>query len=306
MDEVVQQSMHYMTDADVHAIAVYLKEGPARAGSNGSVVVASEPRLSAGQHLYAQICALCHHQENGGGAPGAIPNLANNIAVTQQQPNNVINAMLTGLPGGGDYGTMPSFAGALSDQDVADIANYVRSSWGNKASANATPDLVAELRDTPEVGAAGTEAARAFGCPKVGADPVPNVLASPAQANMLAGAQASDLGNRISSMIYQIRQQQPDVSDADLTNTMNAAFCPAVANTPSMTTDDRRALLMQLSSRVQETLEQHAMPTGTHVMANVPLTPEVYQQLAQEAASHHQPPARYIADLLAKQGKPAQ
>jgi mono/diheme cytochrome c family protein len=41
---------------------------------------------------------------------------------------------------------MPSFAGALSDGEIAAIANYVRTSWGNRASANATPALVARLR----------------------------------------------------------------------------------------------------------------------------------------------------------------
>jgi len=41
---------------------------------------------------------------------------------------------------------MPSLAGQLSDAQVADIANYVRSSWGNAAPANVTPQAVAALR----------------------------------------------------------------------------------------------------------------------------------------------------------------
>jgi mono/diheme cytochrome c family protein len=41
---------------------------------------------------------------------------------------------------------MPSSAAQLNDQQIADIANYVRSSWGNTAPPNATAATVAELR----------------------------------------------------------------------------------------------------------------------------------------------------------------
>ena len=42
---------------------------------------------------------------------------------------------------------MPSFAGRLSDQEVADVVNFIRSSWGNR-SAPITPEDVARLRKT--------------------------------------------------------------------------------------------------------------------------------------------------------------
>jgi mono/diheme cytochrome c family protein len=41
---------------------------------------------------------------------------------------------------------MPSFAGILTDGQIAQIANYVRSSWGNAAAPNATATMVATLR----------------------------------------------------------------------------------------------------------------------------------------------------------------
>jgi mono/diheme cytochrome c family protein len=41
---------------------------------------------------------------------------------------------------------MPSFAAQLDDQQIADIANYVRSSWGNTAAQNATAAMAAKLR----------------------------------------------------------------------------------------------------------------------------------------------------------------
>ena len=41
---------------------------------------------------------------------------------------------------------MPSFASQLTDKGVADLANYIRTSWGNTASPNVTPAMVAKLR----------------------------------------------------------------------------------------------------------------------------------------------------------------
>jgi mono/diheme cytochrome c family protein len=42
---------------------------------------------------------------------------------------------------------MPAFAWRLSDQDVADLVNFIRSSWGNSASATSVGD-VASVRKT--------------------------------------------------------------------------------------------------------------------------------------------------------------
>jgi mono/diheme cytochrome c family protein len=44
---------------------------------------------------------------------------------------------------------MPAFNVQLTDQQVAEIANYVRTSWGNNAAPNATPPMVAKLRAGP-------------------------------------------------------------------------------------------------------------------------------------------------------------
>jgi mono/diheme cytochrome c family protein len=40
---------------------------------------------------------------------------------------------------------MPPYAKQLSDQQVADVTNYIRNSWGNGAPA-VTPEQVAKAR----------------------------------------------------------------------------------------------------------------------------------------------------------------
>jgi len=41
---------------------------------------------------------------------------------------------------------MPGFAAQLSNQQIADLVNYVRTSWGNDAPANASVANIQKLR----------------------------------------------------------------------------------------------------------------------------------------------------------------
>jgi mono/diheme cytochrome c family protein len=297
MAEVVHNSLRYATKADIHSIAVYLKEGPDRTAAV-LTGLATPAELRQGRHLYLTNCAECH-QDNGRGIPGSVADLAGNAALAADQPNDVIVAVLQGLHGNGGYGQMPSFAGALTDANIADIVNYVRTAWRDKAPANATPQLVESLRTQSNVGAGGTEAARAFDCPQVGSGVLPGALATAAQANFLGSDDGAFLNQRVVEMATQLRQQRPGISDAQLSNTMNAAFCPAVANRSDLSTSQKRALLVKLNTLVQNQIAA-AVPAQGSVLASVPLSPSVAQDLNNAAAAKHQSPAAYMADLLAK------
>ena len=143
MGEVVHDSLRYLTDSDINAIAVFLKDGPDRP-ETGPAADATRASLRRGRALYVQNCAQCH-QDNGGGIPGVFPNLANNAAVTADRPDDVAAAVLNGLAAPSGL-RMPSFAGALTNSGIADISNYVRVSWGNKASPDTSRQLVAGIR----------------------------------------------------------------------------------------------------------------------------------------------------------------
>jgi mono/diheme cytochrome c family protein len=53
---------------------------------------------------------------------------------------------LAGLPPRNGYVPMPGFAAQLTDAQIAEIANYVRSSWGNTTAPNATAAMVRNER----------------------------------------------------------------------------------------------------------------------------------------------------------------
>lgn len=106
-----------------------------------------------GAALYGQYCVACH-QANGAGAPGIAPQLAQSDWVLAEGPNRLIRVVLHGLTGpvvvsGKPFnGAMVPWAANLTDDDIAAILSYVRSSkeWGNTASW-VTPEQVKAIRD---------------------------------------------------------------------------------------------------------------------------------------------------------------
>ncbi len=104
--------------------------------------------LTGGKELYAKHCLPCHQAE-GSGVPGMFPPLVNTEKVIGQ-PDSLIRIVLFGLKGptevaGQIYTQEMPAAGHLTDPEVAEILTWIRSSWGNKATA-VTSKRVAEIR----------------------------------------------------------------------------------------------------------------------------------------------------------------
>jgi mono/diheme cytochrome c family protein len=228
MADVVHGGLAGLTDPDLAAMATYLLDSPpppdAPAPQRLSLLPAETYQRAA--KLYLDNCAGCH-QDHGTGTPGSIPPLTANPAVTAAEPYNVIAAVLQGLPANGSYGAMPSFAGRLSDAHIADLANYVRTSWGNHGAANASAKMVAAWRATVKVPSYGTEAAAAFSCPWVGGAPG----AAGPDASMIAGLTAMlKGGNRnVPELVRLYQSASPNADPADVVNGLVTAYCPVVA-----------------------------------------------------------------------------
>lgn len=146
MAEVVHNSLGFMTDDDLQAMAEYLKTLPA--SSPLSTAYKPDTTVAAGATTYVDNCSACH-QAQGSGIPGVFPALAGNGVVQAADPNDILKVVLFGIPVQDGYIAMPDFGSKLSNQQIADLANYMRSSWGNHASANATAAQVAALRKMP-------------------------------------------------------------------------------------------------------------------------------------------------------------
>lgn len=103
-----------------------------------------------GEAEYQAVCAVCH-QNDGNGMAGAFPPLTDSPIVTAETPDRLIATILKGMVGpitikGVEYNSvMVAHEGTLSDEQIAAITTYERSSWGHTASA-VTPEKVAEVR----------------------------------------------------------------------------------------------------------------------------------------------------------------
>jgi len=143
MAEVVSNSLQYLTDSDLHAMAEYLKaiplESTLRTGRRRPDLTRME-----GANLYIDHCVGCH-QSTGRGIPGVVPPLVSNGVVLASDPADILKVILLGIAPQSGGVAMPSFAASMSDQQIAALANYVRTNWGNSAASDATSAMVANL-----------------------------------------------------------------------------------------------------------------------------------------------------------------
>jgi mono/diheme cytochrome c family protein len=155
MAEVTFNSLQYLSDADLRAMAVYLKSLAADSPpATASSVPAAETSLlmNFGQTVYEARCASCHASD-GRGMPPDYPPLASNPSIQMESAVNPIRMVLNGgFPPGTagnpmPYG-MPPFAQSLSDDEVAAVVTYIRAAWGNRGTAVSARDAN-ELRKVP-------------------------------------------------------------------------------------------------------------------------------------------------------------
>ena len=153
MTEAYNNSLQFMTDEDLRAISHYLKAlpgDPARDGPPWQYMQTPVDRSRPGAQIFAANCSFCHGPD-GRGQNQWIPPLAGAASSLTSENASQINVTLNGAlrvvtAGIPDAYRMPPYRAQLSDQEVADVLSYVRSSWGNRGGP-VTPAEVKALRD---------------------------------------------------------------------------------------------------------------------------------------------------------------
>jgi cytochrome c oxidase subunit 2 len=96
------------------------KQGPAPGATAAGATV-------AGASIYNARCAACHRANGAGSQGGIFPALAGNTTVTAPDPKDLLATIAYGR------NMMPSWKGQLPPGEIAAVATYIRSAWGNKA-----------------------------------------------------------------------------------------------------------------------------------------------------------------------------
>ncbi|WZB62362.1 cytochrome c [Achromobacter xylosoxidans] len=178
MAEAVENSFQHMPETDLRAIAAYLKStapvgpesaadskrpagtayGQGRAASDearrrGLDSQTATASLKSGAALFSGYCASCHQSSGAGSANQAYPSLFHNTATGAGTAANLVATILYGIDRnvGDQHVLMPrfdqkSYVNPLTNQQVADISNYVLASYGNP-DLRVTPADVQQSRD---------------------------------------------------------------------------------------------------------------------------------------------------------------
>lgn len=153
MAEAVDNSLRHLTDADLQAIAAYLKTVPPRHDPADTRAVdrwggpSAEPDVArtalpddadtmSGAQVYDAYCASCHQARGEGSFDGGLPPLFHNTATGRTHTDNLVMVILDGIRWHTDDSGvhMPGFAHELSDRQIATLGNWLLQHYGNPAA----------------------------------------------------------------------------------------------------------------------------------------------------------------------------
>ncbi|SOY62858.1 cytochrome c [Cupriavidus taiwanensis] len=149
MYPVVHLSSQYLNPGDLAAMTTYLLGDQPPAPQPVKAVSADAAQLAPGRRHYVAVCAGCHGRE-GEGKPHVAVSMAGNSTVRNADARNLLVSMLDGIaaqrfPGVEAMQEMPGFAERMSDEELAQLANYLRATWGGQP-ADVKPGDVKALR----------------------------------------------------------------------------------------------------------------------------------------------------------------
>ncbi|WP_410016609.1 c-type cytochrome [Sodalis sp. C49] len=165
MAEAIEHSLQYLSDADIRAMVAYLRQIPAvdtgatRPRDGYGQPSASElslrgqtDNIDAGWQVFSGSCANCHQADGQGNR--FYPSLFHNSATGADRPDNLIATILYGVHRNvnGEEIAMPAFgpqahfSERLSDQQIADVSNYVLKNYGNP-QLSVSADRVRVIRE---------------------------------------------------------------------------------------------------------------------------------------------------------------
>jgi mono/diheme cytochrome c family protein len=157
MADAVSHSTSKMTDADLAAIATYLKDsGAGRSEPKPTAVASDDKAMRAGAAIYKDTCAPCH-KDSGDGESHLFPRLSGSALIQSDDPTTLVRVVLQGSRAVATSSmptapAMPAFDWRLDDAQVAAVLTYVRNSWGNAAtpvSASSIASQRAALAKSP-------------------------------------------------------------------------------------------------------------------------------------------------------------
>jgi hypothetical protein len=140
-------------------------------------------------------------------------------------------------------------------------------------------------------------------CPELGSKGIPDLLAGARQIDRMTSGNEIDLGNEIRGLINRVQAEKPGISSDNIIDVLLAAYCPVVAHLSQATEAQKWRLMRQFDAVLLRELSAAKMPSGSLIIASVPLPPPVFQTLTNHAEAHGQTPAQFMAGVLTEAAK---
>jgi mono/diheme cytochrome c family protein len=255
MQETINQSLQFLSDDDLHAIAAYLKSVPAAKTHEDVPASDYESRRAPGAGAYLDNCASCHGVD-GKGLSGKVPSLSGDGAVIAQGAENVIDVVLGGLPASHGFAPMPAVGVGMNDQQIADAVNYVRNNFGNTAPANAEAGQVNKLRESSRT---TMTASNSKDCPSVDDKDVAALLKEGGEDALKNATQESML-SIVDDLVRKLKSASPNIASDAAVNSLTAAYCKVITADPKASQADREERIGNFSVLAYSQLQSLGAP----------------------------------------------
>ena len=148
MAEAIENSLRFLSPADIHAMVVYLKSLPAQPDGPPAAPakVAAAQSNPLGAHLFVQACAGCHLPD-GAGRQSAWAALGGAHSTGDVAGTNLVQILAHGSQMQTAEGQvfMHSFTGGYTDVEMAAIANYAIGQFSGR-QGQVTPQQIKAAR----------------------------------------------------------------------------------------------------------------------------------------------------------------
>ena len=136
-------------------------------------------------------------------------------------------------------------------------------------------------------------------CPQIGSGSIPDLF-SAADGGLFTTENRVDLANEINEAINTLQIASPNISWSEVQNVLIAAYCHVVARKPGLAAAEKWTRMRQFDSALERQIAANMMPTGTLIIASVPLPPDVYRELKRQALVYKQTAAQLMTAILTR------
>ncbi len=219
MRQTIEESLSKLTDSDINAMVAYLRTVPARKSYKEKDLQAFNTQGAPGADTYLTHCSSCHRPD-GKGIDGAVPALAGNSSVQSRGPETILRVIFGGLSAASGYAPMPAVGQTMTDEEVKNVTDYIRNSWGNNAPVLGSGGAVAEARAATRTMLSGTAP-----CAEIEQDKLKAAIEQAEVTDQLKGLMPNDFVARLKVIVPRLKQAGTGASDDDIVNGLTSAYC---------------------------------------------------------------------------------